>query len=102
MKNNNMSKWRIAEASLGYGGVVAMIAAILLSAGLWIYYPSVDNRKSYDAVKMINHGRILYVDYRIYYLHEVLLWGGGFMFFLAALIDFYKNPFLRNWSNPRK
>ena len=43
----------------------------------------------------ITHGVTVYLNQAWYMLYHVSFWAGPVLFFAAALIDFYKDPFER-------
>ena len=91
---------KIMELIFAIGGAVAFGGSCVLNLWLWKAMPTQPDTVRGFIIQMINHGRTIYLNAFFYTIYRCLFWGGLALFLIAALIDFYKDPF--NWRGMRR
>jgi hypothetical protein len=86
---------RFVEVVLTIVGGTAFLSSWVMNFLLWQSMPVRPNPEEGFALPMIVHGRTVYLSTLYYILYYSMFWGGLALFFCAALIDFYKDPFKR-------
>ena len=88
-------KLRVIEMACAIAGCTFYSLTWIMSFWLWKAMPIHPDIEQNFAIPMIIHGRTIYLSNFYNNVYNTLLWGGGMLFFVAALIDFYKDPFNR-------
>jgi hypothetical protein len=83
------------EAALASTGVLMFACSWAWSFWFWREMPRHPNIASGHTITETAHGATVYLNLIWHWLYRIFFWGGLIMFFSAALIDFYKDPFQR-------
>ena len=91
---------KIIELTLALAGIAAYCLSWALSFWLWKAMPTQPDSIAGFTVPMIIHGRTIYLNTLFNVIYNSLFWGGLALFFIAVLIDSYKDPY--NWRSNSK
>lgn len=91
-----MNKYlRLAETIMAFLGGVLFGSLLVMAIWLRGAMPTQPDPQYGFIIPLIVNGRTIYLTRFYEIVHSVLFWGAVLSFFIAVLIDFYKDPFGR-------
>jgi hypothetical protein len=91
----NMKWWRRTELALANIAFWTLASNWFLSFWFWKELPREPDPANGYTIALIEHGVTVYLNLGFWAIFYGAFWGGLFLFFFAAMIDLYKNPFQR-------